>query len=602
MSSYPESAPPAEPEFFHQWTAPHDALAISINLKLIDRLSLEVMEAFKSIPRRGLEVGGLLLGRIDAADGTVIVEDSACLPSEHLYGPSYSLSPNDRDRLAGLAAEWSAEANPEFHVVGLFRSDTRPEHRFDEQDVALAQAFLPEGRGISLLITPAARGASRAAFGILREGTIEPEGDFPFRCGALQEENCPVVALKMSATAVARREALLLRAAVQPEAEAAPAANWTAFPRRRRLAGSSILPLTATFNNHPVEWRKVARWAWIPIVALTAFLAGAWVRHSPPPAPHAAVAAPAAGRLALRVEHVGRELRLTWKHTGEPIRQATYGALRIRDGEIRSELRLDGDELLTGSLNYLPLSADVRFELQVFAPGGAVTESVRALDAAHGTASAESSDPAEPNPAPRRPSRSYAERRRAAAEPEDPDANAGAEEQAKEATSLPASNPAPPKPTVVQEPAVPVRETPAPAAEASEASPVFTASVEPVGPSRLHKTLGRLSPARLLPWHENAGFVPAKPLHQTAPKMRVQALRRIRGQISTDIRVAIDKNGQVTSAYLETPGDGNPVAEATLAAARNWTFTPALKGSNPVASQAILHFRFQNPEVALADR
>ena len=40
-------------------------LKIQLSLDVIVRLGLGVMEGFKLVPRRGLEVGGLLLGRVE---------------------------------------------------------------------------------------------------------------------------------------------------------------------------------------------------------------------------------------------------------------------------------------------------------------------------------------------------------------------------------------------------------------------------------------------------------------------------------------------------------------------------------------------------------
>src|SRR5579872_273701 len=122
----------AEPEVFYDWNAQGQPVAISINLNLIDLLSLEVIEGFKSIPKRGLEIGGLLLGRVDASENEplVIVEDRELFHSEHLHGPSFLLSPHDREQWAELTTRWGADTNKGFHAVGLFRSDTRPEHGF----------------------------------------------------------------------------------------------------------------------------------------------------------------------------------------------------------------------------------------------------------------------------------------------------------------------------------------------------------------------------------------------------------------------------------------------------------------------------------------
>jgi hypothetical protein len=127
---------------------------------------------------------------------------------------------------------------------------------------------------------------------------------------------------------------------------------------------------------------------------------------------------------------------------------------------------------------------------------------------------------------------------------------------------------------------------------------VATVSFEPMAPSRLHTILKTMSPARVVHPHEKVGFVPAKPIHQATASVPLRLMRGARGQISAHVRVNIDKRGKVSSVNREPAADKGPLPDAAIAAAWNWTFTPARKGSNPVESQAILHFRFQNPEFA----
>src|SRR5450432_2572062 len=164
MPPQPESAPRVEPEVFYDWNGEGQPVSVSVNLNLIDRLSMEVIEGFKSLPKRGLEIGGLLLGRVDAGEHEtlVVIEDREVFHSEHLLGPSYLLSPRDREQWAPLAARWRKETNADFHAVGLFRSDTRPEPGFNEEDQSLAQELLGDQAGIFLLIRPSAGGGSRA--------------------------------------------------------------------------------------------------------------------------------------------------------------------------------------------------------------------------------------------------------------------------------------------------------------------------------------------------------------------------------------------------------------------------------------------------------
>jgi outer membrane biosynthesis protein TonB len=111
-----------------------------------------------------------------------------------------------------------------------------------------------------------------------------------------------------------------------------------------------------------------------------------------------------------------------------------------------------------------------------------------------------------------------------------------------------------------------------------------------------------MSPARVVHPHDKVSFAPAKLIHAAMPSVPLRLMRGARKQVSADIRVTIDKGGKVTSVIQEPAVEKGALPGAAMSAAWNWTFTPARKGSNPVESQAILHFRFQNPEFASANR
>jgi outer membrane biosynthesis protein TonB len=111
-----------------------------------------------------------------------------------------------------------------------------------------------------------------------------------------------------------------------------------------------------------------------------------------------------------------------------------------------------------------------------------------------------------------------------------------------------------------------------------------------------------MSPARVVHPFEKVGFVPAKPIHEATPRVPLRLMRGARAQVSANVRVIIDKRGKVTSVNREPATEKGSLPDAAMAAAWNWTFAPARNGSNPVESQAILHFLFQNPEFASANR
>src|SRR5581483_11654984 len=133
-------------------------LKIQFNPDVIYRLNAAVMEGFKLVPRRGLEVGGLLLGRVDA--GTVVVDDFAPVASEHQHGPSWLLSEKDKEQLADALSKANDPDKPT-RVVGMYRSQTRAGFAPSEEDIAV---FKEHGGSIFLLVKPEGIGRSSALF------------------------------------------------------------------------------------------------------------------------------------------------------------------------------------------------------------------------------------------------------------------------------------------------------------------------------------------------------------------------------------------------------------------------------------------------------
>src|SRR5438132_14273250 len=86
---------------FYEWNSPRNSMTIRLDVDTARRLALVVKGGFEALPTRGLEVGGLLLGRSTPEDRpTTIIEDFEPIESEHRRGPSYTLSEKDRGLLA----------------------------------------------------------------------------------------------------------------------------------------------------------------------------------------------------------------------------------------------------------------------------------------------------------------------------------------------------------------------------------------------------------------------------------------------------------------------------------------------------------------------
>src|SRR4051812_27407774 len=90
------------------WVSPEDGRRILLSATLVRELRSRAIEGFISLPKRGVEIGGILFGHVRGGhvQGAPVqiegFEEAAC---EHRYGPSYALSDADRAQLSELLAK-----------------------------------------------------------------------------------------------------------------------------------------------------------------------------------------------------------------------------------------------------------------------------------------------------------------------------------------------------------------------------------------------------------------------------------------------------------------------------------------------------------------
>jgi hypothetical protein len=95
------------------------------------------------------------------------------------------------------------------------------------------------------------------------------------------------------------------------------------------------------------------------------------------------VATAATTALELKVARVDADLLLTWNRQSLTIREAMFGRLSLVDSEIKKDLMLDREQLLSGQLLYTPVSGDLSFRLEVVTEGRSrVAEALRVVEGA----------------------------------------------------------------------------------------------------------------------------------------------------------------------------------------------------------------------------
>ncbi len=272
--------------------------------RLVRDLVQAATQGFVALPKRGIEVGGLLFGQIRHELGTVIYEIAAFeeIPCEHSYGPSFVLAERDRRSVAETVARRQREGSPP--VVGVYRSYTSRDAELDDADLTLLGAVFPHHKLACLLLRPLTVRKCDASLQFWNSGAAEFEEPAP--APAQMEE--PV--------------------AYEPPPE----------PRSARRPG--ILAVLCCLLGG---------------IACVATFEVWKVSHMPPE-----------GHVRFDAQPAGGDLLLTWDTANPAVTESTRGILSITDGAYPFEIQLNGQQVHRGKVTYSPTSGNASFELRLY--------------------------------------------------------------------------------------------------------------------------------------------------------------------------------------------------------------------------------------------
>jgi hypothetical protein len=135
------------------WSAPGSEFTVVYPLPMLHEIEFDVSEGYRRIPRGGIEIGGLLFGRIDGA--TIRIEARRPIECEHVLGPSFKLSEKD---MAGVRAQLlAAQSDGEIrHLepVGWFIAHTRSELVLSELEAEQFDELFTGSGKLTLLAKP----------------------------------------------------------------------------------------------------------------------------------------------------------------------------------------------------------------------------------------------------------------------------------------------------------------------------------------------------------------------------------------------------------------------------------------------------------------
>jgi hypothetical protein len=414
------------PTSYFVWEPAGKRIAIQLGGDVVDHLNYEVMRGFGAVPKRGAEVGGLLLGTVERGEKCVVrIEEFVKIPCEHLRGPSYILSDSDLPALDRELAAHPADSDGPLHVVGFFRSNTRESMQLTEDDQALLDARFPGADVICLLVRPFATRPSEAVFLTREDGRFSGEaqaGAFVFRRKEMhlapaqrRERGTAPAYARPAAPEGGETPESQPRSAEPPQPEipassGEPAAH-SEGPRigRRRYgreprpvvlagqAGGSAAEIAPDFRPSPagqnadrltpesaappeIPWdvqpapvKRRSHWVWAPlcfVFLVLGILIGVGVTLTICRT-HSVAANADPYRLDLGVSRFGESFHLAWNPESLVLRQARSGELLIEEGGVSKTQQLSPDDLSRGGIIYRGAAAPVRFRLTLFLRNGA---------------------------------------------------------------------------------------------------------------------------------------------------------------------------------------------------------------------------------------
>lgn len=364
MGGKTQGAPPE----YYVWQVPGKPVAVHIHLDVVDRILAEVMRGFGAVPKRGAEVGGVLLGTVDPANPAVVrIEDFEPVECDYKRGPSYLFTSADAEAFEEAVRRWQPEQSPDCYAVGFYRSHTRDGLALAPEDIELMDDSFSSPSHVALIIKPYGTKVSLAGF-FAREAGAFPAAtplEFPFRRRELSGE-APPPRRSLQERRPRQRELQTLAATPLFDSLEDPVASPTSrgpgpayavtLPSNSRLRSSIWIPLSFVFLVFGIAL-------------------GFMIALSRPPS--ASTISAGDFSLGLSVSKEEDNLRVQWDPLSAAVRAAQRGSLEIQEAGLSKVVDLDPANLQSGKITVQKQTDSVHFKLTVSPRAGVnITQTV----------------------------------------------------------------------------------------------------------------------------------------------------------------------------------------------------------------------------------
>lgn len=329
-----------EQSTYYIWQPSESKKSVHLSFDVLDRILQDVLRGFALVPKRGAEVGGILLGKIEG--DIVTIDDIEPVPCDYRMGPSYQLTEDDGKQ---FHEAWIRAGQ---RVVGYYRSDTRAAMTISTEDRNLISRYFPDPNMPVLLVRPFATKVSHAGFFFREDGKFPDQTPlgFPFS------------------------RKLLGGGTRQRPTETLPSTTPEKSAKRHPSASSAYSEIRPDNHPPPPEFlslekeRSTGKEVWIAILALCialGWVGGYYFARKTPPSRD-----PRDYQLELKIEKQVNSLKISWNQEAPAIRLSTNGRLLIHDQDVEKTIPLDLPQLRQGHIVYVnqgSVTADLEIEV-----------------------------------------------------------------------------------------------------------------------------------------------------------------------------------------------------------------------------------------------
>jgi Gram-negative bacterial TonB protein C-terminal len=232
---------------YYRWAEPNSEITVYLKTETVDRLQRDALRAVASSPRAQKEVGGILLGRIDANETSIVtfVDDFVPFPCAHENGPSYDLTAAETAGFEATLAQGRTQWKQS--VVGYYRSHNRNGLFLSPCDLQLIQHHFRAPDNMFLIIKTLPNRTCTAGFFFWKDGHIQSE---------FTDSEAPLIPISFpSAVEVASPPEAVVQVRIDQPIAAAIEFTGRGTLRRRLISGIMITGVAAAATVAAIRYR-----------------------------------------------------------------------------------------------------------------------------------------------------------------------------------------------------------------------------------------------------------------------------------------------------------------------------------------------------------